>query len=422
MKCVRIFVGFLLLSTACLARADVIVDNVDEDTGGYFGPIGDDSNTNDFLIGQEFTLPTGTNLYDLDEISLVLEPTNGGGNITVSIWSASRNNTPGNEIAALAPVMVTNQGEVNFAMSSSVRLSPGTYYVVASPTSPADNGRVSWGVSADTDWTGSGTLGGYADTESGNWLAYPITDFPQQLTVIATPDSSAILKMNRQGGALKLSWPSGLTGYELDSTTNLTVPAWQSVTNVPVTLSGTNTVTNSLSGPMRFYRLRQDFVVSNLSETVGSWDGPIGMGTNANGFLLGEEWTVPSGPFTVGKVALNLNPVGGSAHITASIWNVSPENTPGSEIDMIATQMVSAAGNVTFIPPSPITLPAGSYFLVAGAATPSDSGKVGWNWTYSSSWTGFGVLDGYAGTTNGVWQTASVAEGPYLISIQAGPP
>jgi hypothetical protein len=409
--------------TACLARADVIVDNVGEGTGGYFGPIGDDSNTNDFLIGQEFTLPTGTNLYDLDAISLVLEPTNGGGNITVSIWNTSRNNTPATEIAALAPVMVTNRGEVNFVLASSVRLSPGTYYVVASPTTPADSGRVLWGVSVDTGWTGSGTLEGYADTESGNWTAYPITDLPQQMTVVATPDSPAILTMKHQSSALKLSWASGLTGYELDSATNLAVPTWQAVTNVPVTVSGTNSVTNNLSGPMRFYRLRQDFIVSNLSETVGSWDGPIGMGTNANGFLLGDQWTVPLGTFTVSKVALNLNPVGGSAHITASIWNASPENTPGSQIDMIATQMVSAVGNVTFVPPAPITLPAGTYFLVAGAATPSDSGKVGWNWTYSSSWIGFGVLDGYAGTTNGVWQTASVAEGPYLISIQqAGPP
>src|SRR5215469_4636430 len=95
---VRAFLGLLLLGMACLARADVIVDNLNEMTGGYFGPIGNDSNTNDFLIGQQFTLPAGTNLYALDEISLILEPTNGGGNITVSIWNTGPDNTPSTQI------------------------------------------------------------------------------------------------------------------------------------------------------------------------------------------------------------------------------------------------------------------------------------------------------------------------------------
>jgi hypothetical protein len=419
----RLFLGIVLMITASLARADLIVDNLNENTiAGYFGPIGNDSNTNDFLIGQEFTLPASTNLYQLDEVSLLLAPTNGGGNITVSIWTNSRANIPSTEIATLSPVLITNAGKANFVLSSTVTLSPGTYYVVASPTTPADNGRVWWAYASDTNWTGSGTLEGYADTESGNWISYPITSLPQKLSVIATPVSSAILTMHRQGNSLKLSWASGLTGYELDSTTNLAVPAWQSVTNLPVALGGTNTVTNSLSGLMRFYRLRQDFVVSNLSQTVGSYDGPIGTGTNVNSYLLAEEWTVPSGNFTVGKVVLSLNPAAGSAHVTASIWNTGPANTPGSQIDMIATQLVSSAGNFSFVPPAPITLPAGNYYVVARAATPADSGKVDWNWTYSSSWTGFGILDGYAGTTNGLWDTESVADGPYLISIQAPPP
>lgn len=418
---VRTFLGFLLLATACVARADVVVDNLSEITQEYFGPIGDDSNTNNFLIGQEFTLPSGTNHYELDEISLLLAPTNGGGSITVSIWNTGSNSVPSTEIAALTPVLVTNAGEVNFVLSSNVTLSPGSYYVVASPTTAADSGRVSWAVSSDTSWIGTGTLGDFADTESSNWAAFPITDLPQQMSVVATPASPVSLKVNRLSNVLKLSWASGPTGYELDNTANLTGSTWQTVTNVPVTSGGTNVVTNSLSGPMRFYRLRQSFVVSNFSETIGSWDGPIGLGTNANGFLLGEEWTVLSGNFNVSKVTLNLTPANGSAHIVASIWSAGPQNTPGVEIDVIATQLVSTAGNVTFAPPAPITLPAGSYFLVASAAAASDSGKVGWNWTDSSFWTGFGVLDGFVGTTNGVWQIGSDADGPYLMSIQAAP-
>jgi hypothetical protein len=416
-KCVRTFLGFLLLMTAFFARADVIVDNENQPTANVAGPIGDDSNSSDFLIGQQFTVPAGTNLYELDEISLFLEPFGGGASITVSIWTNSPANTPSTEIAALPPISVLSEGEYYSVPLTNMMLAPGTYYVVAAPTTPADSGYVYWAFANGGGFTGTGTLGDYADTETGGWTAYPPTS-PQQMAVVATPVSPATLKMNRQGGTLKLSWPSGLTGYELDSTTNLTMPTWDSVTNLPVTLGGTNSVTNSLSGPMRFYRLRQDFVVSNLFETVSNWDGPIGMGTNANGFLLGEEWTAQTGPFTVGKVTLSLNPYYGSGRIFASIWNASPQNVPGSPIDMIATQLVTTAGNVTFVPPAPITLPAGSYFLMVGAATPSDSGKVGWNWTGSSAWTGFGILDGYAGTTNRVWMINSDVDGPYLMSLQ----
>lgn len=422
MKCVRIFVGLLLLSTAVLARADVIVNNVGEPTEGIVGLIGDDSNASDFLIGQQFSIPAGTNLYELDEISLLLESISGGGRITVSVWTNSPSNTPSTEIVALPPIIVTEAAEYYSVPLTNITLAPGTYYVVVSPTTSADSGFVYWAFANGADYEGTGMLGDYADTETGAWKATPSGSSPQQMSVVATPVSVAKIKVNRQVDTLKLSWPPGLTGYELDSTTNLTVPDWQSVTNVPVTVGGTNSVTNSLSGSTRFYRLRQDFVVSNLSETAGGWDGPIGMGTNANGFLLGEEWTVQSGSFSVSKVTLSLTPSGGSAHITASIWNASPENTPGSEIDMIATQLVTTTGNFTFVPPSPITLPAGSYFVVAGAATPSDSGKVGWNWTSSTSWTGFGILDGFAGMTNRVWLNDSVVDLPYLISIQAGPP
>lgn len=420
--CVNACLAISFVMAACLARADLIVENVDQPIGAWYGPIGTDSNSSDFLIGQEITLPASTNLYELDEVSLLLKATNGGGNVTVSIWTVGRNNTPATEIAALSPVFVSEQSEVSFVASSNTMLAPGTYYVVAAPTTPADNGLVYWAVAGYTNWTGSGALGYYADTASGVWSGYPLTDYPQQLSVIATPVVPANLKMYRQGGTLKLSWPSALTGYELDGTTNLPSEDWQTVTNKITIAGGTNLVTNSISGTMRLFRLRQDFVVSNLSQTVGSWDGPIGMGTTANGYLLGDEWTVPSGQCSISNVILSLNPVRGSAHITASIWTVNlTNNVPGSEIDMIATQLVSKAGDVTFAPRLPITLPAGSYYLVAGAATSDDSGKVGWNWTESSSWTGFGILEGYAGTTNGTWQTDTVAEGPYLLSIQAPP-
>ncbi|MGH7953675.1 MAG: choice-of-anchor R domain-containing protein, partial [Limisphaerales bacterium] len=95
--CVKIFLFFLVLIAASV-HADIIVDNLNQPTQGYFGPIGDDSTTNDFLIGQEFTLPSATAPYQINQITLLLSATSGGGNITISVWNAGPDNNPTNEI------------------------------------------------------------------------------------------------------------------------------------------------------------------------------------------------------------------------------------------------------------------------------------------------------------------------------------
>jgi hypothetical protein len=61
------------------------------------------------------------------------------------------------------------------------------------------------------------------------------------------------LSVAAAGNQSVLFWPAAATNYVLQSTTNLTLPAWQTVTDaVPVNAV---TVTNSL--PARFFRLQQ---------------------------------------------------------------------------------------------------------------------------------------------------------------------
>src|SRR5579859_1681510 len=266
---------FLMLISATVLHADVIVDNLLQPTQDYSGPIGDSSTTNGFLIGQEFTLPPGATPFRLTQITLLLTATGGGANITVSVWNVGPDNNPTNEIAVVSSRLVANAGNVDFVPSTNLVLPPGIYYVVAAPATHADSGLVSWAFTTFTDWTGSGILGGFADTSFGAWENFSITNYPQQMSVQAAPVPAAI-GISRPGGATVLSWPSTLNGYVLESATNLAPPAWRTITNAPALVAGNSVLTNSAGGPSRFFRLRQGFAVDNLEQPTRDYFGPIG--------------------------------------------------------------------------------------------------------------------------------------------------
>jgi len=76
--------------------------------------------------------------------------------------------------------------------------------------------------------------------------------------------------------------------------------------------------------------------------------------------------------------------------LTASIWNVGPNNLPTNEISTVSSKLVASAGEVDFIPSAPITLSAGSYYVVAAPTSAADNAKVGWVYTVSTFWTGLG--------------------------------
>ena len=74
-----------------------------------------------------------------------------------------------------------------------------------------------------------------------------------QLYTLGQPTLNAI----RQGAKLVFSWPANSLAFTLVSATNLgAATIWTPVSPAPVIVDGQYVVTNSTSGPIRFFRLR----------------------------------------------------------------------------------------------------------------------------------------------------------------------
>ena len=227
--------------------------------------------------------------------------------------------------------------------------------------------------------------------------------------------------MRQEASVTSLSWPASLTGFVAESTTNLAPSNWQTITNQPIQIGNQIVLSNSWTDSDRFFRLRQEFAVDNLDQWPGLWDGPIGTDANSRDTLLGQVFTLPTGNYAINKVTLLLTPVSGSAHITVSIWNVGPNNLPTTEISTVSSELVASSGDVDFIPSAPITLSAGSYYVVAAPTTSADNAKVGWVYTVSTFWTGLGTLGGTADKFPGYWEYSPIGYGPFQMSVQVTP-
>lgn len=66
-----------------------------------------------------------------------------------------------------------------------------------------------------------------------------------------------VLSIQLGDSAVILNWQTNFTGFSLQSTTNLSSPAWIPVSVAPVVVDGQNTVTNPISGTQQFFRLSQ---------------------------------------------------------------------------------------------------------------------------------------------------------------------
>ena len=403
-------------------RAEVIVDNLSQPVSGWDGPIGTDANANDFLLAQEITLPAANYVsYLINKVTLRMRPNGAAANITLSIWGVDLNNNPGNKISVVASQIVSTAGNIDFTPATKVVLPPGMYYVVAAPTTPADNAKVSWAyTSAWTNWSGAGILGSLASTLNGSWASLPVYDSPYLLSVQATPTIGA-LAMSHEAGVTSLSWSTTLRGFVAETTTNLAPSSWQTITNQSIQVGNQIVLSNSWTDSNRFLRLRQEFAVDNLDQWPGPVDGPIGNDANNSDSLLGQVFTLPAGNYSINKVTLVLAPMNGSANITVSIWNVGPNNLPTTKIFAVSSKLVASAGPVDFIPSAPITLSGGSYYVVAAPTTSADNAKVGWVYTVSTFWTGLGTLSGTADKFPGFWEYSPIGYGPFQMSIQATP-
>ena len=65
------------------------------------------------------------------------------------------------------------------------------------------------------------------------------------------------LALSTTGPNVIVTWPATFTGYTLQTTTNLESPSWSAVVPPPSVVGGLFTVTNTVTGTARFYRLFQ---------------------------------------------------------------------------------------------------------------------------------------------------------------------
>ncbi len=77
------------------------------------------------------------------------------------------------------------------------------------------------------------------------------------IVMAATQLTPLQLTILYSGTNVIVSWPTNYTGYTLQSTTNLVSPLWNTNLPSPVVVSTNYTVTDTISGTTKFYRLQQ---------------------------------------------------------------------------------------------------------------------------------------------------------------------
>jgi hypothetical protein len=111
------------------------------------------------------------------------------------------------------------------------------------------NGWTNWSAAVTLTF-GTNTFAAYAVDQSGN------VSVTNSVTFDFVGSTSPQLTILRSGTNVIVTWLAA--GFTLQSTTNLVSPAvWITNSPMPVVISGTNTVTNSISGTRKFYRLSQ---------------------------------------------------------------------------------------------------------------------------------------------------------------------
>ncbi|HVV01970.1 MAG TPA: NF038122 family metalloprotease [Verrucomicrobiae bacterium] len=117
----------------------------------------------------------------------------------------------------------------------------------------------------------------HAGGDFQDWYSYNGTATPRVQDAYATPGASPVpnvelrvldvigytrivpppptLTMARSGNNVVIAWPTSADGYTLQSTTSLKPASWVTVSPAPTIVNGKYTVTNSLAGAAKFYRL-----------------------------------------------------------------------------------------------------------------------------------------------------------------------
>ena len=162
----------------------------------------------------------------------------------------------------------------NFQAVPALLLSAGQSYSITihDPDSPSTtifwvfaNGEL-YGLDPFTNSTYISQFASYYVSSSGEWTS-PTTPPSENVNVLllganfqfqVVPASPPPLTHTRSGANIILTWPTNAVIFTLQSTTNLVSPAvWDAVSPPPVVINDQNTVTNTISGTRKFYRLSQ---------------------------------------------------------------------------------------------------------------------------------------------------------------------
>jgi hypothetical protein len=95
-----------------------------------------------------------------------------------------------------------------------------------------------------------------AGTYNVTWTATPSQG--AHLWLVAVQTAPPILQAQATSGNLIIKWPGAATNYTLETSSNISAnSSWTPVTNASVIIDSQNTVTNSISQPSQYYRLKK---------------------------------------------------------------------------------------------------------------------------------------------------------------------
>jgi hypothetical protein len=107
-------------------------------------------------------------------------------------------------------------------------------------------GTTNWSVSGIVLQPGANVITVTALDSSGNTA---------QAVLSATYIPQPTLSMSKQGTNVVLSWPTAVSGFGVESATNLFVGGWNTNYPLPIVVAGNYMVTNSITRSAKFYRL-----------------------------------------------------------------------------------------------------------------------------------------------------------------------
>jgi hypothetical protein len=221
----------------------IAVDGFDGSSGNvvlsWSAVPGNDNFANGQVVSGGAGSVNGNNLGATKEANEPDHAANAGGGSIWYYWTAP----------ASGPVTIDTQGSsFDTVLAVYTGTSVGTLTLIASNDDTATNVQSRIDFTAASGTTYRIAVDGY-DGDSGmlvlNWNG-------------PSPGTLPLLEIHPNGSQLVLAWPTNHAGYKLESATNLAAGVvWSTNLPSPIIVNGKNTVTDTVSGARKFYRLRQ---------------------------------------------------------------------------------------------------------------------------------------------------------------------